>query len=255
MPKKERMAQSAAAAGEKASKAAAAAAAAEDADWAEGGNAKKAAKAAADAAKAAEKARAKAEADRQLKMETEAAEKSKLRGAEKVAKRQTEKVAAFAKETKQSEAPVLVGRGIDAALAVMSIAESGAAGGGGGGGGGGEDDGGMAAEVERDVARAQKQMLAAGAGLVDPNDKHPERRMKAAYERFEEQEMKALREENPSLKRSQLLEVRGVRVAHARPSAIAARLNRRSLPFFFHCSCSRKCGTSRRRTRWWRRSA
>lgn len=42
-----------------------------------------------------------------------------------------------------------------------------------------------------------------GAGKT-PEDKHPEKRMKAAYAAFEEREMPRLKSENPTLRMSQL---------------------------------------------------
>ena len=206
MPKKERVAQKEAAAGAQSAKSAAEREAREAAEWADEGLNKKAAAKAAEAAKAAQKLRDKAEAERLVRAETESAEKQKLRGSEKVAKRQTDKAATFAKEKAQAEAPVLVASGIDGALALLTIAEEGSGSAAAAGGGGPEET--AAEAANRDVARAQKLMLAQAGGLVDPTDKHPEKRMKAAYERYEERELPKLREENPSLKRSQLLEVR-----------------------------------------------
>lgn len=185
-------AQKAASANEKRGKAAAAEEAEEAAAWNEGANSKGVAKAAEVAAKAAEAARRKAEKEAQLKEEEEGAAKIKLRGEEKVAAR---KAQAHNEDTdavtRRAERP-LEARGIDAALAVMTIAtaEEGA-------GGGGEGD---------DVERAQALLRKATTG-VDLDDAHPERRMKAAYARYLERELPAARAEYPSLKRSQLLDI------------------------------------------------
>ena len=198
--------QKAGAAAEKAAAAARSAAAAEDAAWQDGANSKAAAKKAADASAAAERARAKAAADAQLREEADAAAKQKLRGAEKVAARKTAKTEAVSEEASHVASPALVGRGIDAALAVMSIATEGGDGGGdeaaGGGGGGSSGSG-----VDRDNARVQRIVAAGVAGLKE-DDKHPEKRMKAAYARYKERELPLLKAEYPSLRMTQHLEVR-----------------------------------------------
>lgn len=204
MPKAERKAQKSANEDAKSSAAAAKAAAEEAAAWEDG--AKKAkAKDVDKAAAAAEKAKLKAEAEKALALETESAAKQKVRGAEKVAVKKSAAVASFASDTTAAAAPVLVARGIDAALAVMQITESpgGSSGGGGGGGGGVE------AEVESDIERARKTLMASEGGLVNLEDAHPEKRMKAAYMRYKERELPILRKENPALRLTQHLEVRG----------------------------------------------
>lgn len=51
---------------------------------------------------------------------------------------------------------------------------------------------------------ALSQLTLPGSGV---EDRHPERRMKAAFRAYEEQMMPRLKAENPTLKRSQLLEI------------------------------------------------
>jgi len=193
----------AASAASKADAEAKAKAAAEDADWAEGSNSKAAAKKAAEAAAAAERARVKAAAEAQLRAETAEAEKQKLRGIEKVAARQAAKVLAASAEVDASAAPALVGRGIDAALAVLSIASAASP----RAGGDGEDAGGGGGGVAGEQARVDRLLEAQAAGLKE-DDKHPERRLKAAYARYRERELPLLKKEFPSLRMSQHVEVR-----------------------------------------------
>jgi hypothetical protein len=192
--------QKAASAAAKAGAESARAAAEEAAAWEEGANTKAAKKAAEEQQRAAERARLKAAADAQLREEAEAAAKQKLRGAEKVAARQAAKALTASDEVDAASAPSLVGRGIDAALAVMTIATSPKP-----GGSGGEDAGGGGAEGQ---VRVDRMMEAQVAGLKE-DDKHPERRQKAAYQRYRERELPLLKKEFPSLRMSQHVEVRG----------------------------------------------
>ena len=54
-------------------------------------------------------------------------------------------------------------------------------------------------------ARTVDEAIAVLGGVgKSPADKHPERRMKAAFTAFEEREMPRLKEENPTLRMSQL---------------------------------------------------
>ncbi len=60
----------------------------------------------------------------------------------------------------------------------------------------------MAGELE---ARTVDEAIAVlSVGGQEPQDKHPERRMKAAYAAYEERELPRLKEENPNLRMSQL---------------------------------------------------
>jgi hypothetical protein len=194
------------AASEKDAKARAAAEAAEAAEWSQGANSKAAKRKEEEEAARAAKAARKAEADAQLRAEEEEAKKAKLRGAEKVAVRKTAAVAAFESDRAAAAAPALTGTGIDAALAVMTIATA-------GGGGGADDDddaagaGGVAAAVGRDMAKATRMLAADAGGLVDADDKNPEKRMKAAFARYKEREMPVIKAEYPSLRMSQHLEI------------------------------------------------
>ena len=133
----------------------------------------------------------------------------KLRGADKVAARKTQAAAETGEDRARvaSDAPTLTGRGLDAAIAVMTVAMGGASVSGSGsparGGAGDASDDDAAAEHARDVAAVA--LLASG---VDADDKHPEKRAKAAFKRFSERELEELKAEFPTLRRSQL-QVRG----------------------------------------------
>ena len=59
----------------------------------------------------------------------------------------------------------------------------------------------MAGELE---ARTVDEAIAVLSVGQEPQDKHPERRMKAAYAAYEERELPRLKEENPNLRMSQL---------------------------------------------------
>jgi hypothetical protein len=89
---------------------------------------------------------------------------------------------------------------------VLTIAS---AGGGGAAGGASDDEGGgaAAATANRDIARAQRILDAGAGGLVDADDKHPEKRAKAAYARYRERELPILKKEYPSLRMSQHIEM------------------------------------------------
>ena len=111
-----------------------------------------------------------------MRSEDDEAAKEKLRGAEKVAARKAQNVQERTDEKKVLAAPALSGTGIDAALAVLTIAIEG----GTPGGEAGEDE---HASVDRDLTRAQRMLDADKGGLVDADDKHPEKRMKASFAR------------------------------------------------------------------------
>ena len=149
--------------------------AADDAEWASGSNSKAAAKKAEEEKSKSDRAARKAEADAQLRAEEDEVAKEKLRGAEKVAARKAQAVQERTSEMKAVSAPSLSGTGIDAALAILSIAAA------GGGEGLGDED--HAAGVERDTVLAQRMLDAGKGGLVDMDDKHPEKRMKASFAR------------------------------------------------------------------------
>lgn len=80
---------------------------------------------------------------------------------------------------------------------------------GAGAGAGADEDEDDAAAAAHASAQAEIDALAASAaGLaIRPEDRHPERRMKAAYKRFEERELPLLKEEFPTLRRSQLTDM------------------------------------------------
>ena len=59
----------------------------------------------------------------------------------------------------------------------------------------------MAGELE---ARTVDEAIAVLGVGKEPQDKHPERRMKVAYAAYEERELPRLKEENPNLRMSQL---------------------------------------------------
>jgi hypothetical protein len=105
------------------------------------------------------------------------------------------------------KAPTLEGRGIDQAIAVLNIATDTADGGDGGGGAAAPAAGGAGhATAEEHAADLAKLAAAAPAhpSAIRADDRHPERRMKAAYARFVEEQLVELKAEYPSLRRSQL---------------------------------------------------
>ena len=59
----------------------------------------------------------------------------------------------------------------------------------------------MAGELE---ARSVDEAIAILGVGKEPQEKHPERRVKAAYTAYEERELPRLKEENPNLRMSQL---------------------------------------------------
>lgn len=153
---------------------------------------------------AAEKAARKAAADAQLKAEAEEAAKVKLRGGDKVAARQSAKVAQDSAAIDRAAAPTLSGTGIDAALAVLTLAT------GKGADGGGDDADGSAdmhAAVEADVSRARASLAATASGMTHAEDAHPEKRAKAAWMRFRERRLPEVKAEYPSLRMTQHLEM------------------------------------------------
>lgn len=50
-------------------------------------------------------------------------------------------------------------------------------------------------------------MLLFSASDINTGDKHPEKRLKAAYQAFEQKYMPRLKEENPTLRMSQLKQI------------------------------------------------
>ena len=158
------------------------AAAAEDAQWAEG--AKSNAKKEEAAAKKAEAARKKAERDAQL-----AAEEKDARAAPKAAKTAADK--------KKGKAPAEPKRGLD--LGQLDDDD--------GAGGGGAKESALAATGIDDaldaLAIAQTGATHDGAKV----DRHPERRLKAAYAAFEARRLPEIEAENPGLRRNQRVEL------------------------------------------------
>ena len=71
---------------------------------------------------------------------------------------------------------------------------------------------------------------AAAGGLVDADDKHPEKRAKAAYARYRERELPILKKEYPSLRMSQHLEMlqRAWNKSSENPIVAAERLKQAS---------------------------
>jgi hypothetical protein len=106
----------------------------------------------------------------------------KLRGSEKVAARKTQATTAHSEDVARfgADAPILHARGIDAAIAVMSIATKPAAppkearAGAGG-------PPVLTAEEEHAADVTAAAHLVAG---IDADDKHPEKRLKAAFQKF-----------------------------------------------------------------------
>lgn len=174
--------------------------------WAEGANTRALKKAEEEARAAAEReARRKAKEELLVKEAAELSSLPKLRGAERVAVRKTMKAAAEAEAFERHAAPALSARGIDEAIAVLTIATEGdadAAAAAAGAGDRGEKDS-HAADMERVVALA----ASVGTPSLKVDDKHPEKRMKAAYKRFEERELPLLKAEYPTLRRTQLNEM------------------------------------------------
>lgn len=99
-------------------------------------------------------------------------------------------------EKERIAAPSLEARGIDAAIAVLAVATGDLAVSGSG------DGDSHAADTEA-AAKLTKQMKTG----INEDDAHPEKRMKAAFKRFEERVLAELKEEYPSLRRSQLNEM------------------------------------------------
>lgn len=118
-------------------------------------------------------------------------EKAKNRVAGKVASRHEERVSKDAIAFERYHAPELQARGIDAALAVMTIATQ---------------ESGQSGDIAADMAAAEKIIRQQQTG-VNVDDEHPEKRMKAAFERFKVRELPILREEFPRLRLSQYLEM------------------------------------------------
>lgn len=182
----------------------AAAAAKKEADdakaWEDGANTKAMRKKEAEAAAAAERAARKKEADEQARKEEEEAKAQRLRGAEKVAARKAQEHHGRDEEQKRLAAPALEARSIEAAIAVLSIATNDAPAAGGAGAGAGADDA-SHAEDARKAAALARQLSTPGGGVKE-DDKHPEKRMKAAFKRFEERMLAELKEEFPTVRGS-----------------------------------------------------
>nr|BAN20566.1 conserved hypothetical protein [Riptortus pedestris] len=62
-------------------------------------------------------------------------------------------------------------------------------------------------EIEGDEARSVTEAIAILSVSEPAEDKHPERRMKAAFAAFEERNMPRIKEENPTLRLSQLKQI------------------------------------------------
>jgi len=190
MPKGEKAKeQKAAAQSAKEAAAAAAAEAQEAAQWGDAKLDKKKAKAEAEERERSEKLAKKSAAEAQLKAEEEAASAKKLRGDEKVAARRQAKADDDSEFRDRKTATSLEARNIDDALAALSLASS-----------GGDIPEGLGGTGATSLAEAKKL-----ADMAD--DAHPERRMKASFERFKQHELPLLKEEYPSLKMSQHLEM------------------------------------------------
>jgi hypothetical protein len=208
-------------------------AAAEDAAWTDGADVRGAKRREEAAAAAAEREARKREKAALLAREEAEAARMKLKGAEKVAVGRSHALSsslvaaatgaktvaasggAGAVEVDRTRMVEISARGLDAALAAVSLATGSSRGGDTAGGGGGADadsDGEAAAAMERELAADAARLTAIAAahatgGIVKVDDRHPERRMRAAFARFEERETAVVREENPSLRRSQVREV------------------------------------------------
>jgi hypothetical protein len=169
--------------------------AAESAKWMDGADVRSL-KRAEEAAKAAaeREARKKEKEDLLRKEEEELPSMRKLRGTDKVAVRKAMKASEDGEAHGRDKAPVLEARTIEQAIAVLSVATGGA---------GVETDSSDAAH-EADLARVSAITASVAAPMLKEDDKHPERRMKAAYKRYEEREFPLLKAEFPSLRKTQL---------------------------------------------------
>lgn len=161
-------AQKAAAAAQKQAKADAAAAAADEAGWKVGSNRRAAKKSAVEAEKREAKEARKEAAAAQLAAEESAFTSKAVRGSAKAASKKASKVDAKTRE-----------------LAALKAAM------------GAKWASGMDAGIEA---------LAGTRGAAPSAERHPERRMKAAFKAFEERELVTMKEEYPTLRRSQLKE-------------------------------------------------
>lgn len=131
------------------------------------------------------------------------------RGAEKVAVRRAVAAHTDAVATERFNAPALEARGIDQAIAVLSIATEGSTDGGAAApaaaGGAGAASAASADEHAADLARLAAAVPEAPG--LRPDDRHPEKRMKAAYAKFVDDNLPVLKAEFPTLRRSQLNEI------------------------------------------------
>lgn len=151
-------------------------AAAEDAEWSKG--AKSSAKKEAEAEKKAEAARKKAEKDALLKAELETLKSAKPNATKE-------------KASKTSPAPLPPKRGIDAALS----------------GFGGDDSQVLSTLVASGIDDALDALALTTGGQGKEIDRHPERRLKAAYAAFEERRIPELKQEHPGLRLGQMKEM------------------------------------------------
>jgi len=153
----------------------------------------------AEAAAAAEKEARKLAKETQLKQEEEElAAMKKTRGSDKVAVRRAAKHAEAEEALGRIGAPSLEARSIEAAIAVMSVATGDPTAARAGAGSAADDD--HAADLDRVSKLAAAE---SGGPSLKVDDKHPERRMKAAWLRYYERELPLIREEFKSLKLSQ----------------------------------------------------
>lgn len=172
---------------------------AEASAWVDGSNTRALKKAAEADKAAAEKEARKREKEELLRKEEEelASMRKAGRGTDKVATRKATKASEDWHTAERKDAPSLEARTIEDAIAVLSVAT-----GAKGGAGGSDDD----HEADLDRVAAISATLSSGATLK-MDDKHPERRMKAAYKRFEERELPLLKAEFPTLRRTQINEM------------------------------------------------
>lgn len=185
-------AQKAAAAADKESRVSAQREAEESAAWADGANSRAQKKQQEAASAAAERERKKKEIEDQLaREEAEMKGAKKLRGTDKVAARKAATAAEASDDRARLDAPTLVGSGIDAAIAAMTIVTN-------------EGD---ASHEEMQAKVVTTSAVVGSGGILKEGDMHPEKRMKAAFKRFEERMLPELKEEFPTLRRSQINEM------------------------------------------------
>jgi hypothetical protein len=121
----------------------------------------------------------------------------KLRGAEKVAARKTQAAHEHSEAHDRVHAASYEARNIDDAIAVLSIA-----------GAGDESTSAMAAlAAAAGGGAAGASGLSAAAAAAAADEAHPEKRMKAAFQRYKDRELPLIKAEYPSLRMSQWLEM------------------------------------------------